>query len=256
MVEISLFDKIKLLFDLIVSSPLFLILIFGFALMAVDIFVISKKSKLTKIMYLVISIIIIILLLNQYLDSFGRVLDTIAKNIVTIIYFPSVLEYIVILLVSLIILLVSSISKNTNPKIKIINLVVFAINIFIFFLILDQLSVLKVDLTNKVSIYSNEVLMSLFELSIALFSIWIIGLVLYKIIHKLTYKEEIKENFYDEPEMPKTIEELRKEELKIPPQIEYIVVEKKNDNDMFTLAEYRELKKFLEIMKAKQNKEE
>ena len=119
----------------------------------------------------------------------------------------------------------------------------------IFFLILDQIGSLKVDLSNKISIYSNELLMALFELSIIIFAAWIIGLVLYKIIHKLTYVEDKNINFYEEPEMPKTIEELRKEELKIPPQIEYIVVEKKNDNDMFTLDEYRELKKVLELIK-------
>ena len=77
-------------------------------------------------------------------------------------------------------------------------------------------------------------------------------LILYKIIYKLTHKNEIIVNsnsFYEEPELPKTIEELRKEELVPPPQIEYIVVEKKNDNDMFTLEEYRALKKLLEDMK-------
>ena len=59
MVEISLLDKIRLTCNLIFSSPLFLILIFGFALMLVDIYLISKKSKATKITYLLISLVII-----------------------------------------------------------------------------------------------------------------------------------------------------------------------------------------------------
>lgn len=258
MVELSLFERLKLVFNLIFSSPLFLVLLLGIVIMVIDSFVISKKNKKVKIAYLIISLLGIIILLNNYLISLLSVFDTIAKNIVTIIYFPSVLEYIVILLISIIILIVSLISKKTNKKVKFMNFIVFIIELFLFFLILDQLTNKNIDLTNKISIYSNESLMALFELSVIIFAIWIVGLVLYKIIYKLTHKSEINDNkinnsFYEEPELPKTIEELRKEELIPPPQIEYIVVEKKNDNDMFTLEEYRALKKVLETMKNNQN---
>ena len=256
MVEMSLLERLKLTLNLVFSSPLFLVLIFGFILMLVDIYFISKKSKRTKVIYLVVSLIIICLLLQNYFNPLFSVFDTIFKNIVTIIYFPSVLEYILILLISLIILLVSTINKKTNGKVKFINLIVFSINMFIFFLILDQIQNNKIDLTNKVSIYSNANLMALFELSVIIFTIWIIGLILYKIIKKLTYKDEETNNFYEEPKLPKTIEELRKEELIPPPQIEYIVVEKKNDNDMFTLDEYKQLRKVLELMKEEQEKNE
>jgi flagellar biosynthesis/type III secretory pathway M-ring protein FliF/YscJ len=116
--------------------------------------------------------------------------------------------------------------------------------------------------------------MALFELSILIFGVWIIFLILSKIINKLINKnqnkienkpeeeiesqtkEENKEeiiNFYEEPELPKTIEELRKEELKPNTNIEYIVVEKKNDNDMFTLDEYRQMRKILEMIKENEN---
>lgn len=251
MVELSLMERLKLIFNLIFSSPLFLILLLGIAIMLVDSFIISKKNKKTKVLYLIISILSIIILLQNYYNSLFNVFDTIAKNIVTIIYFPSVLEYIIIMLISLIIILVSIFSKKINKKIKFTNLLIFIIELFLFFLILDQITNNKVDLTNKISIYSNINLMALFELSIIIFAVWMIFLILYKIIYKLNHKNDKKDNnsFYEEPELPKTIEELRKEELIPPPQIEYIVVEKKNDNDMFTLEEYRALKEVLEKMK-------
>lgn len=261
MVEMSLLERIGLVFSLIFSSPLFLILILGIAIMLVDAFVISKKSRTTKIAYIIISIISILILLHNYYDSFFSVLDIIAKNIVTIIYFPSVLEYIIILIVSLIIILISSLSKKTNKVVKFINLSVFAVNMVLFFLILDEISNNNIDLANKVSVYTNQNLMALFESSVIIFSIWIIGLILYKLINKLSHKKEViveEENtfkeedvnpFYGEAELPKTIEELRKEELIPPPQIEYVVVEKKKDNEMFTLDEYRALKKVLESIK-------
>ena len=43
-----------------------------------------------------------------------------------------------------------------------------------------------------------------------------------------------------------------KEEPKPEPKIEYVVVEKKNDNDMFTLEEYRQMRAILEVIKENQ----
>lgn len=248
MVELSLLERFKITLDLVFSSPLFLVLLIGIVLMLLQVLLISKKSRGVKLIYLIGSLIIISLLVYKYLGPVINVFNTIFKNIVTLIYFPSVLEYIMVLLVSLIIVLVSTFSKKTGRIVKFINLLVFSINIFNFFLILDQISKANIDLSSKVSIYSNEVLMALFELSLIIFVIWIIGLIIYKIIRSLSNKGH-NDNFYEEPELPKTIEELRKEELTPPPQIEYIVVEKKNDNDMFTLDEYRQMKKVLEYIK-------
>ncbi len=263
MVEISLWNKIKTIFSLIFSSPLFLVLLFGFLLMVVDIFVISKKQKITKISYLIVSLVIIGLLLKNYFSSLFSIFDTIFKNIVTIIYFPSVLEYIIMLIVSLVILFISLFSKKTNKKVRVINSFVFSTNIFLFFLILDQISKNKIDLSNKVSIYSNENLMVLFELSILIFIIWIVGLILYKIIYTIIHKDDKPLNFYDAPELPSTIEELRQKELIPEPKIEYIVVEKdkakedKDDlSDMFTLEEYKQMRQLLQEIKDKQNKED
>jgi hypothetical protein len=256
MVEFSLWEKIKTTFNLIFSSPLFLILLIGFALMFADYFFISKKSKKVKIIYLSLSLIMIILLLQNYFDSLFNVFDIIAKNIVAIVYFPSVLEYILMLLISLIIILFSLFNKDINKKIKVINLSTFFVNNFLFFMILDEISKKNIDLSNKISIYSNENLMVLFELSMGIFIIWVVGLLLYKIINKIIHKNDAKnnavntimDNFYEEPELPKTIEELRKEELILEPKIEYVVVEKDKE-DMFTLDEYKELRKLLEQIK-------
>lgn len=251
MVEYTLLEKIKATFNLVFSSPLFLILLVGFALMAVDIFFISRKSKSTKIIYLIVSLIIIIILLQNYFTSLFNVFDIIAKNIVAILYFPSVLEYVLMILISLIIILISTINKRTNKKIKIINLITFSTNMFLFFLILDVISKNDIDLSNKISIYSNQSLMILFELSMLIFVIWVLGLIIYKIIKRIIYKGNETDNFYEEPELPKTLEELRKEELALEPKVEYVIIEKEKE-DIFTLEEYKEMKKLLEQIKANQ----
>jgi hypothetical protein len=253
MVEFSLWEKIKTVFNLIFTSPLFLILLFGIILMIVDIKLISKKDKKTKVIYAILSLVIVGLLLQSYFDSLLNIFDIIAKNIVSFIYFPTVLEYIIMLIISLIILFISIFNKKINHKVKIVNSFVCIINAFLFFLILDQISASNVDLSKMVSIYTNDKLMILFELSIGIFVLWIIGLIIYKIINAIIHKNDVN-NFYEEPELPKTIEELRKENLATPPKVEYVVVEKKNENDMFTLDDYKKMRALLEVIKENQNK--
>ena len=50
-----------------------------------------------------------------------------------------------------------------------------------------------------------------------------------------------------------TIEEVRRQVV-YEPKVEYVVVEKKSDNDMFTLEEYRQMRAILEVIKENQKK--
>ncbi len=231
MVEYTLLEKIKTLFDLITSSPLFLLLLLGIILMIIDVLFISNKNKKTQIIYLIVSILLILLILNLYFDSFINIIDTIAKNIVTIIYFPTILQYIIMLIISLIIMLISIFSKKISKFVKRLNIAVLILNTFLFFLILDQINNTTVDLSNKISIYSETSLLVLLELSILIFAIWIIVLMLYKIINKLSKKKYEKDQdlvFLDDIDENKTNKDLLE--------------------DPFTLEEYKKMRELLEII--------
>lgn len=285
MVELSLLEKIKTLFILIFSSSLFLILLLGIFIILVDIFYISKQSKKVKIMYFVVSIVVIGILLLTYFEEFLKFINVLNKSIVMLINFPSLLQYTIIIFITLIIMIISILSKKINKVISRINIGVFIADLFIFFLLLDQINKSNIDLSNKVDIYSNRNLMVLFELSMIIFTIWLLGLIIYKICLILISKnnnnkvnseisliksEEIKKNnntdsieeeielpkrkedgtiinLYEEPEMPKTIEELRKE------RVLEDLTNKFDDNsnmidDLFTVEEYKELSKLLHDM--------
>lgn len=261
MVEFTLLEKVKTIFSLIFSSPLFLVLLFGLILIIIDIKFISKQDKATKWLYTFISIIIIGILIYMYYDSILEVFNTISKNIVTMIYFPSVLNYIVMLVISLGILIYSLANKKIKSNIRVYNSIVFTANMYLFFLILDEIDNNEVDLASKISIYSNDHLMILFEVSVSIFALWIISLILIKIINYFLNKNNKVKEVVEEIEMPKKIvipkEEaiempIIKEEPKPEPKIEYVVVEKKNDNDMFTLDEYRQMRAILEVIKENQ----
>ncbi|MDO4375874.1 MAG: hypothetical protein Q4C33_01705 [bacterium] len=252
MVEFTLLEKIRTIFNLIFSSPLFLVLLFGLVLILVDIKFISKKDKKTKAIYSVVSLLVIGILISMYYDSLLVLFNTISKNLISLIYFPTVLEYIIMLIISLIILICSLVNKKISANVKTFNALAFISNSYIFFLILDEIENSKVDLSSKISIYTNDHLMILFEVSLGIFIFWIVSLILIKIIKTLA-KPKKEENFYEEPELPKTIEEVQRE-IVYEPKVEYVVVEKKNENDMFTLDEYRQMRAILEVIKENQKK--
>lgn len=285
MVELSLIEKIKTLFTLIFSSSLFLILLLGIFIILVDIFYISKQSRKVKIMYLIVSVIVMVILLITYFEEFLKFIDVLNKNIVMLINFPSLLQYTVIIFITLIIMIISIFNKKINRILSRINIGVFIADLFIFFLILDQINKTNIDLSNKINIYSNKNLMVLFEISMIIFVIWLSGLLTYKICSILitrnksskvimdnnevnlsereeATKEDNEEeielpkrrddgtiiNLYEEPEMPRTIEELRKEKV-----LENLT-KKFDDNQsmidgLFTVEEYKELSKLLHDMK-------
>ncbi len=285
MVELSLIEKIKTLFTLIFSSSLFLILLLGIFIILVDVFYISKQSRKVKIMYLIVSVIVMAILLITYFEEFLKFIDVLNKNIVMLINFPSLLQYTVIIFITLIIMIISIFNKKMNRILSRINIGVFIADLFIFFLILDQINKTNIDLSNKINIYSNKNLMVLFEISMIIFVIWLFGLLTYKICSVLitrnksskvimdnnevnlsereeATKEDNEEeielpkrrddgtiiNLYEEPEMPRTIEELRKERV-----LENLT-KKFDDNQsmidgLFTVEEYKELSKLLHDMK-------
>ena len=253
--DFSILEKFKLVFDLIIASPLFLILLFGIILMVVDTLYISKKNATTKKVYIIASLLVVLLFMYSYLDSVTNIFDTLAKNVVAIIYFPTVLQYIATLVLSLVILAVSVFSSKMKPAIKRVNVFCFAINTFLFFLILDQLAGINIDLSNKVKIYTNNNLMILLQLSLFVFIVWMIGLTIYKIVGMITPKHSepepinLKTTFYDEPVLPTRFEDLKNIELIPEPKVEYVVIKEKNESDMFTLEEYKKMRELLEMMK-------
>ena len=279
MVELSLLDKIKTLLNLVLSSSLFLILLISIGIIILDICYISRKSKKVKIIYSVISFVIIIGLSINYLKELVNIVNVINKNLVMLINFPTIQEYVTIIFISIIVMIISFIFKRFTKIIRGINLGVIIADLFIFFLILDQISKNNVDLSNKIDIYSNQNLMVLFQISLFIFIIWMAFLIIYSIIMKLIKsnynikKETIKNekiknidieesnkfedlelpkkkneiiNFYDEPEMPKTIEELRKENAD---SLKEINIQNSVIDGVFTLEEYKEIKKILDELK-------
>lgn len=269
MVELSLFEKIKTVFDLIFSSSLFLILLIGITIILIDVFFVSKSNDKVKNIYKIISLLIIALLFMMYYKEFLNFINVVNKSIVMLINFPSLLQYTVLMFIMVVFIIISLIVKRKDKLLKVVNFTSFFIELFLFFLILDILNKSDIDLNNKINMYANQNLLVLFELSVFIFLIWFLIICIYKVYKLLTKdkskKEIIKEeinvvkeipeeeielpklldkntkNMYEEPEMPKTVEELQKEKSK---NIELV-------DGTFTIEEMKQLRKLLNELNKK-----
>ena len=70
--------------------------------------------------------------------------------------------------------------KNTNKILKFINSVLPLTISFIFLSIIEYINTNNIAF-DEFSVFSNPIMMSLYELSMGLFVLWIIGLIIYKI---------------------------------------------------------------------------
>ena len=133
MVELSLFEKIKTIFDLIFSSSLFLILLIGIVIILIDVFFISKKNDKVKKIYKIISLLIIFLLFLMYYKEFLNFINVLNKSIVMFINFPSLLQYTVLMFVMLVFMIVGLFIKKKNKFIKNINISISKLFFITFF---------------------------------------------------------------------------------------------------------------------------
>ena len=147
-----------------------------------------------------------------------------------------------------------------------------------------------IDLNNKINIYANSNLLVLFEMSVFVFLIWFLIICVTKLYYVIignkqvpikednksdkveSEEEEIElpklidkntENMYDEPEMPKTIEELQKEQKEYLEGLQenknsYYLLKEKNKNQnvdlvdgIFTIEEIKQLRKMLNELNKK-----
>ena len=114
------------------------------------------------------------------------------KNIFLNIYFPSIYAYLFVILI-INIFTITNILKPKGEKVyKTINGVTLTLTNFILILILEILAKNKIEVFNKASIFSNPTLITLLELSINIFIIWLISLLSTYIINNITTRIILK----------------------------------------------------------------
>ena len=181
MPELSILEILKYALKSLMDSKVFILILLEIAIFAVSvIFYKLMDKKVVKYTAVGSSLVILMFYIVNYISTVKVFLNNVTTKLVELIYFPTTLEFVLVMILSFTIMIVTLKSKNTNKILKFINSV-FPIAIsFIFLSIIEYINTNNIAF-DEFSVFSNPIMMSLYELSMGLFVLWIIGLIIYKI---------------------------------------------------------------------------
>lgn len=214
MEDITFFERIKLLFSLISSSPFFVIILF-LLIAATLTLVLSKKSnnRNLKIIVTVLYFISFILIIFNYGSSFTKFFDNLVTKLFTYLYFPSIIAYLCLMIIGILILVKMILRKEKSKFIVISNVMLFTISVLLFVLSIDTIVKGNIDIFEKTSIYNNETLMVLIQANTTVYLIWFITLFIKHLVNKLIKKLDYEEIPKEDKEEIKEVRYLTDEEF-------------------------------------------
>ena len=196
--DFTLVEKLKILMDVILSSPLFLILCICAVIIAIFlIFRLSLDNKRNRIAFISCWVVMLLAIIIKYFGIFAELMDNMFNMIFEALYFPSLSTYLMILIVSNFFLIYSVIPKKVDLKHKLLNIFTAIIIDAFLVMIMEIVSTNKISIYDKVTLYSNNKLLVLLELSTSVFTSWILLNLLISAHRKLKK--------YDEKAMPELI---------------------------------------------------
>lgn len=256
MLDISLLEKIKIIFNLILTAPYFILLLIFAVIVYFLLFQSTKQTKENKIfIYTSLYILIILAIFIKYNKELLSLLNYLIDNLFIIFYFPNFAAYVLMILTINLVLLISIFSKRMSNVIKKINIAIYCFMTYILFLNLDLISKQSLDIYLNTDLYANKEIMSLMQINNIIFLIWLVALAIYKLATALTrveldvqretinipikspsfisrYKTSIPQNFTVKEAKPRVIYQTR--------------IEK--EPDLFTKDEYIAVLKLLKNM--------
>lgn len=171
MADLSIVDKIKLLFNTAISTPFFIAYaVIGILLVVFMIIDIRRKKKFSKIIYIISAVFLITFFFIKYFNIILKVIDSFIEIILKALYFPNLGIYVIMLIITNVTFIYNMISKKTYKSNKIISGVLNILIDFIFILIIGIISSEKIDITSEVKLYSDETILTLLQISMALFA--------------------------------------------------------------------------------------
>lgn len=194
--DFSLIEKIKILMELISSSPLFLIcMILGILILTGLIIFTILNKKVNKWLFIAVCVVVGILLFINYGGLIIKILDIILDGIFMALYFPNLPVYMSVLIIVNVMFVISMFSKKQTKSRKITNIVCSIVLDFMLILIIDVVSKHNINIYEQITLYTNSNLLVLLELSMGIFVSWILV--------NLFISAHLKLKKYDKKEYPK-----------------------------------------------------
>ena len=185
MADLSVLERLKVLVNIIFSSPFFITL-FSFMILTIIVFSVysATKGRVSKIILTVSYGFILGFLIVRYGKLILQIFDTFVDQVFMAIYFPNLITYICMVVITSILMIMNIINKKFKKFIRICNILSFTIIQFLFILTIDLISKSNIGLFEKTSLYSNQTLMILVQASMAIFACWV-GLLIVNLVINL-----------------------------------------------------------------------
>lgn len=211
MANISFGNRIKTIFDLVVSQSffitLFVILVLTVTILVVNIKIKSKAPKYISIIACAGVGALVFARYGKYVLSLN---DSIVDKFFRAAYFPNVVVYLSMLIITVLLLAYVMIDDRFTIYTKICTFLCFFITWFLFILVVDTVKKEKLNFYEVKELYANKDVTVVLQASMFVFIIWsaiVIGdIVVRKLAHRMDEKEKMNE---DKPqESPKNFKEM------------------------------------------------
>ena len=199
--DFTLLEKLKILIDVIISSPLFLILIACAVIIAIFlIFKLTLDKKINRIAFISCWVLMLVAIFVKYIRIFFELIDNMFNMFFEALYFPSLSVYLIILVISNFFLIYSVVTKDVSNTHRLLNILSAIIIDAFLVIILEIVSSNDISIYDRLTLYSNSNLLVLLELTTSIFTSWLLLNLLVSAHEKLKKydKRDLPELIFDE----------------------------------------------------------
>ena len=173
--NLSILDKIVTVFKYTFSSFLSIeLFIFSILLFIILIFNFKKKNKYIQLIIIGIYIGFLLGIALSYSIYVKSCIDSLVKVIMNYIYFPSTIMYFFIIVLVTGLLFYTVFSKKVTDFKKIFNFTVFSVLYYFFTSFIALATRDGVDLLDVVTLYKNDIILSIVQISNCILLIWLL----------------------------------------------------------------------------------
>ena len=173
--NLSVFGKISVIFRYLFSSFLSIeMFLISLLLLIILIYNLKRDNRLVQIVALGIYLGFIIGIFISYTTYVQSSINSFVKEIMNYIYFPSTIIYFFIIVFVTVMMLYTLFSKKMTTFKKIVNFSIFSLLYFFFMSFLTLSAYNGYDLVDMVSLYENDVILSLVQVSNFILFIWLL----------------------------------------------------------------------------------
>lgn len=173
--ELSLFEKMKMIFELLFSSFMFLELFLLFLLLfLLGVVNIKANNKILPIFLTVIFGVSILGFVIYHSTYVAMCIDTFIMKVMDYYYFPSTVVFFFLFFIAVLIFIYTLFSKKLLLWKKIFNYGIMSIIFLFFSMFVGSANLNHVDLADTVSLYQHDQILSIVQLSNLVFLCWIV----------------------------------------------------------------------------------